>query len=171
MNIHRIVLYYTPEQYKTILTNNVTKTYQKVERITQLNIDREAKTIFKTLQLEKGMERYAEGPAFISLKDHRKNFKHNTKYRLINPFKGEMGIVSKTFLEEINNKLNNHLCYNQWRITSTVIECFRAIGNKKPCKFIKFDITEFYPLISSKLLEESINFARSIIEIESNQHN
>ena len=65
INIHRIVLYYTPEQYKTILTNNVTKTYQKVERITQLNIDREAKTIFKTLQLEKRMERYAEGPTFI----------------------------------------------------------------------------------------------------------
>ena len=43
----------TPEQYKTILTNNVTKTYWKAERSTQLNIDKEAKIIFKTLQLEK----------------------------------------------------------------------------------------------------------------------
>ena len=43
----------TPEQYKTIITSNVTKTYQKTERSTQLNIDREAKTISKTLQLEK----------------------------------------------------------------------------------------------------------------------
>ena len=42
-----------------------------------------------------------------------------------------MGIVSKTFLEKINNKLNNHLCYNQWRSTSTVIEWFTAIENKK----------------------------------------
>ena len=102
----------TPEQHKTILTNNVTKTYQKAERSTQLNIDREAKTIPKTLHLEKRMERYAERPAFISLKDHKENFKHNTKCRLINPSKGEMGVVSKKFLEEINNKLNKHLRYN-----------------------------------------------------------
>ena len=112
------------------------------------------------------MERYAERLAFISLKDHKENFKHNTNYRLINPSKGQMGIVSKTFLEEINNKLNNHLCYNQWRNASTVIEQFRSIENKKTCKFIKFDSVEFYPSIFAELLEKSINFARSIIEIE-----
>ena len=37
---------------------------------------------------------------------------------------------------------------------------------KKPCKFIKFDIAEFYLSISVELLEKSINFARSIIEVE-----
>ena len=83
----------TPEQYKTILTNNVTKTYRKAERSTQLTIDREAKTISKTLQLEKRMECYAERPAFISLKDHKQNFKQSTKCHLINPSKGEIGIV------------------------------------------------------------------------------
>ena len=111
----------TPEQYKTILTNNVTKTYRKAERSTRLNIDREAKTISKTLQLEKRMERYAERLAFISLKDDKENFKHNTKCHLINPSKGEMGVVSKRFLEEIDKKLNNHLCCNQWHSTSIVI--------------------------------------------------
>ena len=156
----------TSEQYKTILPNNVKKTYREADQSTQLNIDREAKTISKTLQLEKRMERYAERPAFISLKDHKENFKHNTKCRLINPSKGEIGIVSKKLLEEINNKLNNHLCYNQWRSTSTVIEWFRAIENKKTCKFIKFDIAEFYPSISAEVLKISINFARSIIEIK-----
>ena len=156
----------TPEQYKTVLTNNVTKTYRKAERGTQLSINRETKTISKTLQLEKRMERYAERPAFISLKDHEENFKRNTKCRLINPVKSEMGIVSKTFLEKINSNLNNHLCYNQWRSTSTVTEWFRAIENKKSYKFIKFDIAEFYPSISAELLEKSINFARGIVEIE-----
>ena len=156
----------TPEQYKTIVTNNVTKIYRKAERSTQLNIDREAKAVSKILQLEKRMERYAERPAFISLKDHKENFKHNTKCRLNNPSKGDMGVVSKKFLEEINNKLSNHLCYNQWRSTSTVIEWFKAIENKKTCKFIKFDIAEFYPSISAELFEKSIDFTRSIIEIE-----
>ena len=120
----------TPEQYKTVLTNNVTKTFRKAERDTQLNIDREAKTISKTLQLEKRMERYAERPAFVSLKDHRENFKYSTKCHLINTAKSEMGIVSKTFFEKINNKLNDHLGYNQWRSISTVIERFRAIENE-----------------------------------------
>ena len=102
----------TLEQYQTILTNNVTKTYQKTERSIQLNIDRKAQTISKTLQLEKRMKHYSERPAFISLKDYKENFKRNTKCRLINSHKGEMGVVSKTFLKEINNRLNNHLCYN-----------------------------------------------------------
>ena len=94
--------------------------------------------------MEKGRERYAEITAFISLKDHKENFKHNTKYRLTNPSKGEMGVVSKIFLEEINYKLSNHLYYNQSRSASTVIEWFKAIENKQNCKFIKFEIAEFY---------------------------
>ena len=60
----------TPEQYKTILTHNVTKTYRKAERSTQVNIDREAKTISKTLQLEQRMEPHTRRPVFISLNDH-----------------------------------------------------------------------------------------------------
>ena len=113
----------------TILTNIVTKTYQKAEQSTQLNINREAKTISKILQLEKKNGTLCKRPAFLSLKDHKENFKHNRKCCLINLSKGEMGVVSKTFLEEINNKLNDRLCYNQWRCTSTVIEWFRAIEN------------------------------------------
>ena len=89
------------------------------------------------------MERFVERSAFISFKDHKDNFKHSTKCRSINPSKGEIGVVSKKFLEEINNKLNNHFCYNQWRSTSTVIEWSRVIESKKSCKLIKFDIAEF----------------------------
>ena len=42
-----------PEQYKTILTNNVMNTYRKADRSIQLNIDRKSKIISKTLQLGK----------------------------------------------------------------------------------------------------------------------
>ena len=76
------------------------------------------------------MERYGEGLGFVSLKDYKEDFKYNTKCRLINPSKGQMGVISKKLLEEINNKLSNHLCYKQWHSTSTVIEWFRAIKNK-----------------------------------------
>ena len=43
---------------------------------------------------------------------------------------------------------------------------FRAIENKTSRKFIKFNIAEFYSLVSTELLEKSINFARSISKIE-----
>ena len=78
---------------------------------------------------------------------HLENFKHNTKCRLINPSNGEMGIVNKTFLGEINNKLNNHLCYIQWRSTSIVIEWFRATK----------DILYFTPVNSLNLTLQSSN--------------
>ena len=67
------------------------------------------KQSLKLFSWKKRMERYAKRPAFISWKDHKENFKHNTKCRLINSSKGEMGMVSKTFIAEINNKLNNRL--------------------------------------------------------------
>ena len=37
----------TPEQYKTILTKNLTRTYRKTERSTLMKIDRKAKAISK----------------------------------------------------------------------------------------------------------------------------
>ena len=87
---------------------------------------------------------------------------------IINLSKDGTGVVSKNFLEKINNKLNNHLCYNQWHCISTVLDGSKLLKIKKTWKFIKFDIEEFYPSISAKLLEKSINFARKIIEIKEN---
>ena len=71
------------------------------------------------------MECYAKRPGFITLKDHKENFKSNQKCCLINPSKSEMGIVSKKNLESIISKLNSKLQYNQWRNTSTVSECLK----------------------------------------------
>ena len=60
-----------------------------------------------------------------------------------------MGIVSKKYLENIISKLNSELHYNQKRGASTVIECFKAIKKKGKCRFIKFEIAEFYPSVSN----------------------
>ena len=51
----------TPEQYKTNQQRN-----EDIPKSNQLSIDREAKTIFKTLQLLNRIECYIERPAFIS---------------------------------------------------------------------------------------------------------
>ena len=36
------------------------------------------------------------------------------------------------------------------------------------CRFVKFNISEFYPLIAMELLARSISFAKSLIDIEGN---
>ena len=77
-----------------------------------------------------------------------------------------MGIVSKKYLENIISKLISKLQYNQWGSTFTIIEWFKAIKNKAKCWFIKFDIAECYPLIAMELLDRSISFAKSLIDIE-----
>ena len=155
-----------PDQYKTLLNNNITKTYCKADSNAKRNIDQEAKKLSKELNLEDRMECYAKRPAFITLKDRKENLKRNQKCCLINPSKSEMGIVSKKYLENIISKLNSKLQYNQWRNTSTVIEWFKAIKNKAKCRFIKFDIADFYPSISIELLDRSMSFVNSSIDIE-----
>ena len=155
-----------PDQYKTLLNNNITRTYRKVDSNAKRNIDKEAKKLSKELNLEDKVECYAKRPAFITLKDHRENFKSNKKCRLINLSESEMGIVSEKYLVNIISKWNSKLQYNQWRNTSTVIEWFKAIKNKVKERFIMFDIAEFYPSISTELLDSSISFAKSLIDIE-----
>ena len=60
-------------------------------------------------------------PAYITLKDHKENFRNNTKCRLINPSKSEVGLVSKSYLSNIIASISKKTKVNQWRNTSTVI--------------------------------------------------
>ena len=55
-----------------------------------------------------------------------------------------IGIISKHYIELINNKIREKTQMNQWWITKSVIEWFKAIKNKSKRSFIKFDIVEFY---------------------------
>ena len=93
--------------------------------------------------------------AFIFLKDHKENFENNPKCRLINPAKSESGKLSKIILDEINSNLRQKLNLNQWRNTKQVIEWFGNIKDKERHSFISFDIVDFYPSISEKLLDQA----------------
>ena len=53
----------------------------------------------------------------------------------------------------------------QWKNTSSVISWFKSIKNKRKSKFLKFDIVNFYPSISEDLLNKSLVFARSMVNI------
>ena len=61
-----------------------------------------------------------------------------------NPAKGKIGKISKCFLQQLNSKVRDLSSVNQWQETSTVINWFKNIKNKKKCIFMQFDIEEFY---------------------------
>ena len=58
-----------PDQYKTLLNNNIAKTYRETNSNAKRDIDKEAEKLSKDLNLEDKMESYAMWPAFITLKD------------------------------------------------------------------------------------------------------
>ena len=63
-------------------------------------------------------------------------------------------------MKKINQTLIKNLDVNQWKNSSSVIEWFKGIDNKKDCIFVKFDIREFYPSISESIFKKSILFAK-----------
>ena len=54
-----------------------------------------AKYIAKKLELSDRTEQLARNAAFITLKDHKENFRSKSPSRLINPSKSELGEISK----------------------------------------------------------------------------
>ena len=112
------------------------------------------------------MTKNGKGESFITLKDHKDDFNNAPKTRLINPAKNEIGRISKNILDDINQKLRDILKINQWKNTQGVVDWFKNLRNKKKLKFVVFDIENFYPSISEKLLKDALNFAKSKVKIK-----
>ena len=68
------------------------------------------------------MECLAKEQAFLTLKDHKENFKNAPTCHLINPAKGEMGLVSKQIFKKINTEIRRITSLNQWKSTTSVIK-------------------------------------------------
>ena len=124
------------------------------------------KALQSKLHLDDRVEQFNQRQAFVTLKDHKENFRNNPKCRLLNPAKSEIGIISKHYIEKINSNIRKTTNMNQWQNTQAVITWFKSIENKRSSSFIKFDIDNFYPSITKELLTKSIRYAKSITTIE-----
>ena len=98
------------DHYEKLLYDHITQTYQKTCCQTKKKIARESKKFAKSLDLDERMECYSDQSPFITLKDHRANFKNNTKCRLINPSKSKVGLVSKLYLNLIISMVAEKWC-------------------------------------------------------------
>ena len=109
----------------------------------ETSINLEAKRIAKPIFLGARIECIARTPAFVTLKDHKLDFRQNPSCRLINPAKNELIKVGKLIIEKINKKLISELHFSQWKNTKSVLKWFIDIPNKKDFSFIQLDIKEF----------------------------
>ncbi len=151
--------------YNKLLTENVTKAYKHAHDNIKNEINQELKTIADDLKISNRIDPMNETPAFISLKDHKQDFENHPKCQLINPAKShQLGKVSKSILDNINNKIRAHTHVNQWRNSTDAISWFQSIQDKQRKSFISFDIVDFYPSISEQLLDRSIAWAEQFTE-------
>lgn len=159
------------DAYKELLHNNITKTYKHISHDSAAEIESESKSIAKRLQLEDRINTTAKREAFITMKDHKPNFRDNPTCRLINPTKSEIGKVSKQILDRINRKITAKLDLNQWKNTGDVLKWFKNIENKQKNTFIIFDIVDFYPSITADLLNAALDFAQQYDKITDAERN
>ena len=154
--------------YNKLLTENVTKTYKHAQDHIMKEINHELKSIADNLNISNRIDPMNETPAFISLKDHKPDFENNPKCRLINPAKSNLGKVSKSILDNINNRIRIQTQVNQWRTSTDAISWFQSIQNKPRKSFISFDIVDFYPSISEHLLDRCIAWGKQFINVTDN---
>ena len=127
------------EEYNKFINNNVTKTYQRMTTSTKKKIDKETKKFFAK-KLENKTEQYADQSAYVTLKDHKENFKTTLPCQLINPAKSEIGIVSKVELEKVNRPVTN-----------------QNVVKSSPKQYI----VEFYSSTTDKLLDNVVFHAKA----------
>ena len=153
------------DEYKKLTTEAITSTYKKVPDKISDKINTEGKRIMENKTALNRMFINGKNNRFITLKDHKANFLSNPKTRLLNPAKNELGRISKAIRDKINLNLRNVTKVDQWKNTNDVISWFKSIKNKQNCKFISFDIKDFYPPINKELLSKCLSFAETKVQI------
>ena len=155
----------TKEEHNKLLRNAVTSKYEKTNAKIEDKINKKGKEILKNKEALHRLDINEESNCFSTLKGYKEKFQNNPTVGLINPAKNDIGRISKVILDKINSSLIKELKGNQWKNTQNVIEWFMKIEQKSKCKFIMFDIKDFYPSIKETLLMKAINFAEKLVNI------
>ena len=159
----------SPQHYSKLMKDNITSTYKRADQNTAHSINLEAKKIADTLKLSDRIDVMAAKPSYITLKDHKENFRNHPTCRLINPNKSEIGIISKQILDKINTVVCEATKVNQWKNSTSVIRWFNNIHTTDKSTFITFDVVNFYPSINRELLLKALQFAQKFTNITSTE--
>ena len=83
--------------------------------------------------------------------------------RLINPWRPQLGKVSKQILSKYLYQLREKTGLIQFKNSDSVVSWFKTIPDKKKCSFIVLDVVEYYPSITEELLREALDWAGSVV--------
>ena len=108
------------DSYKRHLHNNITKDYKKADEDIINNIRKGDKEVAERLEVDDRLYCTSKRDCFITLKDHKKQFMNNPKFRLINPAKPEIGMVSKRMLSKIISAIKSKSQLLQWKNSYTI---------------------------------------------------
>ena len=155
----------SPEQYKTLLENNITSNYKKADPKTEDEICKASRRLTADLKIDDRVEITAKKEAYVTVKDHKSGFPHDIKCRLINPCKSNIGKITKQILDKTNAQIKIQLGLNQLINTASTIEWFDRIENKSQKQLIQLDIVNYYPSINKTLFEKAIKFAEETVPL------
>ena len=93
------------EKYRQMICKEVVKNYKKAPPNLEKELNEEAKMLAHKLGIVDRVEKYNSKNCFITIKDHKSNFKTNPECRLINPAKTQIGRISKIIVQEICESL------------------------------------------------------------------
>ena len=116
------------------------------------------------LGLSEKVDRMEVKDAFASLKDHKTDFLHNPKMRLINPSKQNLGKASKIIIANMVQKIKYAARLNLSRSTDESLEWFKTIKHGTDKFFLQLDIVNMYPSINYELVKYAITWAKSLEE-------
>ena len=157
--------------YQSLLAKNVNSDYKIEDSKNVQKVTKEHQKIVTDLELDKRVFETEPRSAFITVKDHKEDFGNNTKCRLINPCKPDIGQISKKILENVVFVVKQKTQLKQWRNTDEVLTWFKQLNNKKRKSFIVFDICSFYPSITPDILKKALNWARKFVKITKKEEN
>ena len=160
-NIYKVPI----TEYNTLLTKAINKDYKKAPENALEEVNNDAAAIIMDNNIKGKIPKYEQREAFITIKDHKSGFPTNVKTRLINPAKTHMGKVAKAILDEINCEIKAKTSLVQWKNTQQVIDWFESTPDKKSKCFVKYDIVDFYPSITSNSITKALKFARKYTDI------
>ena len=152
-------------KYKQMMFKEVVKNYKKAPPDLEKELNSEGKMLAHRLGIVDRVEKYNTKNCFITIKDHKSDFKTNPECRLINPAKTQIGRVSKIIVQEICDSLRLALNVNQWRSTKDCIKWFEEYEKKDRCSFIKYDVKDFYPSITERTLDRALDLAKEYMVI------
>ena len=140
----------TKDAYDKLHLKNITKEYKKCNEIYVNRVNENDKILAEELEIDNRVYAYSRSESFVTIKDHKENYINNTKCRLINLAKSDMGKASKIILSRLVKSLREVTGLQQWVNSSSTIEWFKNLQEKKNLTFLQFDIMEFYSNISQK---------------------